>query len=178
MSLDKIHLCREGELPELQCGYRHPCLCDCSAKCCQCQWGESPFSAQDCPSEHWNNSLNPAFIFQVKYKEEFHKTKDKYTTVTETVDSERVQSLKHLYSDVSVYTHFFFLWSTFNVGFLFYFVCSHWLKINIQTRSFSKPVLVLCTTWAWGDVFQARAILSNCNASLGKTPGLINGFPE
>ncbi|XP_059708465.1 nebulin isoform X19 [Haemorhous mexicanus] len=36
---------------------------------------------------------------EVKYKEEFHKTKDKYTTVTQTVDSERVQSLKHLYSD-------------------------------------------------------------------------------
>ncbi|XP_050196475.1 LOW QUALITY PROTEIN: nebulin [Myiozetetes cayanensis] len=36
---------------------------------------------------------------EVKYKEEFHKTKDKYTTVTETVDSERVQNLKHLYSN-------------------------------------------------------------------------------
>ncbi|XP_014104780.1 PREDICTED: nebulin isoform X22 [Pseudopodoces humilis] len=36
---------------------------------------------------------------EVKYKEEFQKTKDKYTTVADTVDSERVQSLKHLYSD-------------------------------------------------------------------------------
>nr|XP_041573419.1 nebulin isoform X23 [Taeniopygia guttata] len=36
---------------------------------------------------------------EVKYKEEFHKTKDKYTTVPDSVDSERVQSLKHLYSD-------------------------------------------------------------------------------
>ncbi|XP_065696609.1 nebulin isoform X18 [Patagioenas fasciata] len=35
----------------------------------------------------------------VKYKEDFHKTKDKYTTVTETVDSERIQNLKHLFSD-------------------------------------------------------------------------------
>ncbi|XP_048810014.1 nebulin isoform X13 [Lagopus muta] len=35
----------------------------------------------------------------VKYKEEYHKTKDKYTTVTETVDSERVQNLKHLFSN-------------------------------------------------------------------------------
>lgn len=43
----------------------------------------------------------------MKYKEEFHKTKDKYTTVTETVDSERVQNLKNLYSDVSVYILYF-----------------------------------------------------------------------
>ncbi|XP_065493851.1 nebulin [Caloenas nicobarica] len=35
----------------------------------------------------------------VKYKEDFHKTKDKYTTVTETVDSDRIQNLKHLFSD-------------------------------------------------------------------------------
>ncbi|KAM6307451.1 nebulin [Aegotheles albertisi] len=35
----------------------------------------------------------------VRYKEEYHKTKDKYTTVTETVDSERVQNLKHLFSN-------------------------------------------------------------------------------
>ncbi|XP_064926230.1 nebulin isoform X10 [Columba livia] len=35
----------------------------------------------------------------VKYKEDFHKTKDKYTTVTETADSERIQNLKHLFSD-------------------------------------------------------------------------------
>uniref|UniRef100_A0A8C4XVL4 Nebulin n=1 Tax=Falco tinnunculus TaxID=100819 RepID=A0A8C4XVL4_FALTI len=35
----------------------------------------------------------------VKYKQEYHKTKDKYTTVTETVDSERVQNLKHLFSN-------------------------------------------------------------------------------
>ncbi|XP_054063816.1 nebulin isoform X24 [Rissa tridactyla] len=35
----------------------------------------------------------------VKYKEDYHKTKDKYTTVTETVDSERVQNLKHLFSN-------------------------------------------------------------------------------
>ncbi|KAM9189125.1 nebulin isoform 4-T5 [Mergus octosetaceus] len=35
----------------------------------------------------------------VKYKEDYHKTKDKYTTVTETVDSERVLNLKHLFSN-------------------------------------------------------------------------------
>uniref|UniRef100_A0A8C8E913 Nebulin n=1 Tax=Otus sunia TaxID=257818 RepID=A0A8C8E913_9STRI len=35
----------------------------------------------------------------VKYKQEYHKTKDQYTTVTETVDSERVQNLKHLFSN-------------------------------------------------------------------------------
>ncbi|XP_074767044.1 nebulin [Athene noctua] len=35
----------------------------------------------------------------VKYKEEYHKIKDQYTTVTETVDSERVQNLKHLFSN-------------------------------------------------------------------------------
>ncbi|XP_066855966.1 nebulin isoform X3 [Anser cygnoides] len=35
----------------------------------------------------------------VKYKEDYHKTKGKYTTVTETVDSERVQNLKHLFSN-------------------------------------------------------------------------------
>ncbi|KAM6349109.1 nebulin [Alca torda] len=35
----------------------------------------------------------------VKYKEDYHKTKDQYTTVTETVDSERVQNLKHLFSN-------------------------------------------------------------------------------
>ncbi|XP_019325969.1 PREDICTED: nebulin isoform X12 [Aptenodytes forsteri] len=35
----------------------------------------------------------------VKYKLDYHKTKDKYTTVTETVDSERVQNLKHLFSN-------------------------------------------------------------------------------
>ncbi|KAM6397843.1 nebulin isoform 4-T4 [Pluvialis apricaria] len=35
----------------------------------------------------------------VKYKEDYHKTKDKYTTVTETVDSERVQNLKNLFSN-------------------------------------------------------------------------------
>ncbi|XP_071602465.1 nebulin [Heliangelus exortis] len=34
----------------------------------------------------------------VKYKEDYNKTKDKYTTVTETVESERVQNLKHLFS--------------------------------------------------------------------------------
>nr|XP_009664794.1 PREDICTED: nebulin [Struthio camelus australis] len=35
----------------------------------------------------------------VRYKADYHKTKDKYTTVTETVDSERVQNLKHLFSN-------------------------------------------------------------------------------
>ncbi|XP_064309302.1 nebulin [Phalacrocorax carbo] len=35
----------------------------------------------------------------VKYKQDYHKTKDKYTTVAETVDSERVQNLKHLFSN-------------------------------------------------------------------------------
>ncbi|XP_068022865.1 nebulin isoform X4 [Melanerpes formicivorus] len=35
----------------------------------------------------------------VKYKEDYQKTKDKYTPVAETVDSERVQSLKHLFSN-------------------------------------------------------------------------------
>ncbi|XP_030309704.1 nebulin [Calypte anna] len=35
----------------------------------------------------------------VKYKEDYNKTKDKYTTVTETVESERVHNLKHLVSN-------------------------------------------------------------------------------
>ncbi|XP_061861193.1 nebulin [Colius striatus] len=35
----------------------------------------------------------------VKYKQDYHKTKDKYTTVTETVDSQRVENLKHLFSN-------------------------------------------------------------------------------
>ncbi|XP_065607404.1 nebulin isoform X8 [Cyrtonyx montezumae] len=35
----------------------------------------------------------------IKYKEDYHKTKDKYTTVTETADSERVHNLKHLFSN-------------------------------------------------------------------------------
>lgn len=65
--------------------------------------------------------LNLSFILQVKYKEDYHKTKDKYTTVTETVDSERVQNLKNLFSNVSVSTLFFF---PLKVGFLLYFVCS------------------------------------------------------
>uniref|UniRef100_A0A803TYB2 Nebulin n=1 Tax=Anolis carolinensis TaxID=28377 RepID=A0A803TYB2_ANOCA len=34
----------------------------------------------------------------VKYKEEYHKMKDQYTTVLETVDHERTQNLKHLFS--------------------------------------------------------------------------------
>ncbi|XP_063285587.1 nebulin isoform X19 [Pelobates fuscus] len=34
----------------------------------------------------------------VKYKEDFHKTKDKYTTVLETVDFNRTQNLKDLFS--------------------------------------------------------------------------------
>ncbi|XP_064517758.1 nebulin isoform X3 [Pseudopipra pipra] len=45
-------------------------------------------------------ALQSAFnASDVKYKEEFHKTKDKYTPVAETVESERVQNLKHLYSN-------------------------------------------------------------------------------
>ncbi|XP_067328664.1 nebulin isoform X26 [Anolis sagrei] len=35
----------------------------------------------------------------VKYKEEYHKMKDQYTTVLETVDHERTQNLKHLFSN-------------------------------------------------------------------------------
>ncbi|XP_064010978.1 nebulin [Pogoniulus pusillus] len=35
----------------------------------------------------------------VKYKEDYHKNKDKCIPVAETVDSERVQSLKHLFSN-------------------------------------------------------------------------------
>ncbi|KAM6421574.1 nebulin [Rhynochetos jubatus] len=35
----------------------------------------------------------------VKYKQDYHKTKDKYIAVAETVDSERVQNLKHLFSN-------------------------------------------------------------------------------
>ncbi|XP_048342751.1 nebulin isoform X4 [Sphaerodactylus townsendi] len=34
----------------------------------------------------------------LKYKEDYHKTKDQYTTVLETVDHDRIQNLKHLYS--------------------------------------------------------------------------------
>ncbi|XP_062972627.1 nebulin [Elgaria multicarinata webbii] len=34
----------------------------------------------------------------VKYKEHYHKTKDQYTTVLETVDHERTKNLKHLFS--------------------------------------------------------------------------------
>uniref|UniRef100_A0A670IEP6 Nebulin n=1 Tax=Podarcis muralis TaxID=64176 RepID=A0A670IEP6_PODMU len=34
----------------------------------------------------------------VKYKEQYHKMKDQYTTVLETVDHDRIQNLKHLFS--------------------------------------------------------------------------------
>ncbi|XP_033020609.1 nebulin isoform X10 [Lacerta agilis] len=34
----------------------------------------------------------------VKYKEQYHKTKDQYTTVVETVDHDRIKNLKHLFS--------------------------------------------------------------------------------
>ncbi|XP_019409157.1 PREDICTED: nebulin [Crocodylus porosus] len=36
---------------------------------------------------------------EVKYKELYHKTKDQYTTVVETVDHDRIENLKHLYSN-------------------------------------------------------------------------------
>uniref|UniRef100_A0A8C8SSE3 Nebulin n=1 Tax=Pelusios castaneus TaxID=367368 RepID=A0A8C8SSE3_9SAUR len=36
---------------------------------------------------------------EVKYKENYHQIKDKYTTVVETVDHERTQNLKHLFSN-------------------------------------------------------------------------------
>uniref|UniRef100_K7G2Y3 Nebulin n=1 Tax=Pelodiscus sinensis TaxID=13735 RepID=K7G2Y3_PELSI len=35
----------------------------------------------------------------VKYKENYHQNKDKYTTVVDTVDHERTQNLKHLFSN-------------------------------------------------------------------------------
>ncbi|KAL8183306.1 UNVERIFIED_CONTAM: hypothetical protein K2H54_035485, partial [Gekko kuhli] len=35
----------------------------------------------------------------VKYKEDYHKIKDQYTTVLETVDHERTENLKHLFSN-------------------------------------------------------------------------------
>ncbi|EHH54866.1 hypothetical protein EGM_03962 [Macaca fascicularis] len=35
---------------------------------------------------------------EVKYKENYHQIKDKYTTVLETVDSDRIRNLKNLYS--------------------------------------------------------------------------------
>ncbi|XP_054827290.1 nebulin isoform X9 [Eublepharis macularius] len=35
----------------------------------------------------------------IKYKEDYHKIKDQYTTVLETVDRERTQNLKHLFSN-------------------------------------------------------------------------------
>ncbi|KAM6465183.1 nebulin isoform 38-T39 [Liasis olivaceus] len=35
----------------------------------------------------------------LKYKEQYHKIKDKYTTVLKTVDHERIQKLKHLFSN-------------------------------------------------------------------------------
>lgn len=137
------------------------------------------FSTQDCPSEHWNNSLNPAFIFQVKYKEEFQKTKDKYTTVTETVDSERVHNLKHLYSDVSVSTQFFFSSGPLMWGFCFLlFVHSVWRWTSKQGAYQSQCWPSALPELGGDDVFQARAMFSKCSASLGKTPGLINGFPE
>ncbi|XP_015685242.1 nebulin-like, partial [Protobothrops mucrosquamatus] len=36
---------------------------------------------------------------ELKYKEQYHKTKDKYTTVLKTADHDRIQNLKHLFSD-------------------------------------------------------------------------------
>lgn len=46
---------------------------------------------------------NPSFFFclQVKYKENYHQIKDKYTTVLKTVDYDRTKNLKNLYSSVS-----------------------------------------------------------------------------
>lgn len=38
---------------------------------------------------------------QVKYKENYHQIKDKYTTVLETADYDRTKNLKSLYSSVS-----------------------------------------------------------------------------
>ncbi|XP_019377966.1 PREDICTED: nebulin isoform X8 [Gavialis gangeticus] len=36
---------------------------------------------------------------EVKYKELYHKTKDQYTTVVQTMDHDRIENLKHLYSN-------------------------------------------------------------------------------
>ncbi|XP_070593227.1 nebulin [Erythrolamprus reginae] len=36
---------------------------------------------------------------ELKYKEQYHKTKDKYTTVLKTADHDRIQNLKHLFSN-------------------------------------------------------------------------------
>lgn len=112
----------------------------------------------------------------MKYKEEFHKTKDKYTPVTETVDSERVQSLKHLYSDVSVSTHFFFF-SSGPLMWDFYFISLALFPL-FEDKHPNKELIKALLELGGDVVFQARAIFSNCNSSLGKTPGLINGFPE
>uniref|UniRef100_A0A670ZA95 Nebulin n=1 Tax=Pseudonaja textilis TaxID=8673 RepID=A0A670ZA95_PSETE len=36
---------------------------------------------------------------ELRYKEHYHKTKDKYTTVVKTADHDRIQNLKHLFSN-------------------------------------------------------------------------------
>lgn len=45
--------------------------------------------------------FNPLPV-QRKYKEDYEKNKEKYTTVLETVDYDRTQSLKDLFSHVSI----------------------------------------------------------------------------
>lgn len=44
-----------------------------------------------------------SLLLQLKYKEQYHKTKDKYTTVLKTADHDRIQNLKHLFSNVSIF---------------------------------------------------------------------------
>lgn len=44
-----------------------------------------------------------SLLLQVKYKEQYHKTKDKYTTILKTADHDRIQNLKHLFSNVSIF---------------------------------------------------------------------------
>lgn len=61
------------------------------------------------------------FCPQVKYKENYHQTKDKYTTVLETVDYDRTKSLKDLYSSVSCLFCVFFLSVAFELSFFFPF---------------------------------------------------------
>uniref|UniRef100_A0A8C6YJD3 Nebulin n=1 Tax=Naja naja TaxID=35670 RepID=A0A8C6YJD3_NAJNA len=40
---------------------------------------------------------------ELRYKEHYHKMKDKYTTVLKTADHDRIQNLKHLFSNVSIF---------------------------------------------------------------------------
>lgn len=117
-------------------------------------WVSPPFLLWLSLCSFWElKQLNLSFILQVKYKEDFHKTKDKYTTVTETADSERVNNLKNLFSNVSVSVYLSICLSIYLFikvllyGIFVYFVHSICLKINVQTWNLSKLVVALCISW-------------------------------